>query len=365
MFRQWNESPVARGVGLVREWSVTGLGVGLLAVSGSYLFVDSGLDATELIRLSIPVALSLFVVALGLWLRRTDLRPGLVGVVCLWSVAGGVVMGLLSGWVALLQAMEGRPMLQPASIVLTKVSLGTFGGGLLGVYHTHLRNRTAQLAEQRNRLDEFAGIVSHDLRNPLNVAQGHLELAEETGADNHFEAVTAAHGRMERLVEEVLTLSRDGEMVSDTERVDIDRVARQAWTTVDTTGLTLRVETDRVVEADARRLRALFENLFRNSVEHGSTSSQSGTDDVPARESATAVVGEFEEGFFVADDGPGIPESERERIFEGGYSTASDGTGFGLAIVRRIAEAHDWRIRVAESESGGARFEFVGVEDAN
>jgi signal transduction histidine kinase len=63
-------------------------------------------------------------------------------------------------------------------------------------------------------------------------------------------------------------------------------------------------------------------------------------------------------GFFVADDGTGIPEDARDNLFEMGYTTDVDGTGFGLAIVESVADAHDWNVTVAESEDGGARFEF-------
>jgi len=76
----------------------------------------------------------------------------------------------------------------------------------------------------------------------------------------------------------------------------------------------------------------------------------------------TVTVGSLEDGFYVADDGPGIPEADREKVFESGYSTDGDGTGLGLAIVRRIAQAHGWDVTLTTSESGGARFEFHGVE---
>lgn len=340
----------------VRGWSVVTLGGCLLAVSASYLVVGGSFSLADLVGASIPIALSLLVIALGLWLRTTELPRELFDVVFLWSLAGGVVMGLLTGWMALLQTVQGQPMLQPTSIVLTKIAVGVLGGGLLGAYHSHLRYRTEQLAEQRNRLDEFAGIVSHDLRNPLNVAQGHLQLARETSDDDHFDAVEGAHGRMERLVEEVLALSRGGDTVSDKEPVDVGLVVREAWETVETGEVDLHVETDQTVVADGRRLRALFENLFRNSVEHGSTAVDS-----ESEQSVGEVVVTVEEGrLVVEDDGPGIPPEEREVIFEGGYSTEPNGTGFGLSIVRRIAVAHDWRIYVNESDAGGARFEFVG-----
>ena len=346
MFSRLDVSAVYRHAASLREWSVVGLGGGLLAVSLSYFATGDELLSAEFVRFSIPIALSLLVVALGVWLRAAELSVDLVSVVFLWSLAGGVVMGLLAGWISLLQSMQGRPLLQPASIVLTKVAVGSLGGGLLGAYYSRLQHRTEQLAEQRNRLDEFASIVSHDLRNPMNVAQGHLELARETDEDHHFEAVESAHERMERLVDEVLALSRRGNTVADPAPVNLAHVAEDAWATVETDEMEFRVETDQTVVSDHRRLRALFENLFRNSVEHGGE---------------TVVVGDIPAGFYVADDGPGIPLEDRERVFEGGYSTDADGTGFGLAIVRRIAEAHDWQIRITESDDGGARFEFTGV----
>jgi signal transduction histidine kinase len=73
----------------------------------------------------------------------------------------------------------------------------------------------------------------------------------------------------------------------------------------------------------------------------------------------TVRVGELDRGgFYVEDDGVGIPEDEREEVFGSGYSTGEDGTGFGLAIVTEIVDAHGWRIRVRESREGGARFEI-------
>ena len=150
------------------------------------------------------------------------------------------------------------------------------------------------------------------------------------------------------------------------------------------------------IESDRGRLAELFENLFRNAVEHGSTSPPSqaqedaaehdstspcsgtredavehGSTNPPsqAREDAvehggagvTVTVGPTPEGFYVADDGPGIPADKRAMVFDSGYTTAAEGTGFGLAIVERIAEAHGWTVAAVESETGGARFEFAGV----
>ena len=64
-------------------------------------------------------------------------------------------------------------------------------------------------------------------------------------------------------------------------------------------------------------------------------------------------------------DGPGIPPDEREQVFETGHTTGEGWTGFGLSICRRIAEAHGGELRATESEGGGARFEFAGVESVD
>jgi signal transduction histidine kinase len=87
---------------------------------------------------------------------------------------------------------------------------------------------------------------------------------------------------------------------------------------------------------------------MRNSVEHGD-------------KAVTVVVGNLNDGFYVADDGPGIPETVRNEVFEAGYSTATEGTGFGLNIVQKVVDAHGWDVQIAKSESSGARFEFREV----
>ncbi|MFB6218116.1 MAG: histidine kinase dimerization/phospho-acceptor domain-containing protein, partial [Halobacteriaceae archaeon] len=132
-----------------------------------------------------------------------------------------------------------------------------------------LRERERELERRNERLEEFASVVSHDLRSPLNVAQGHLDLARGHRDGDHLEAVARAHERMEELVEDILALAREEESEPDTEPVALDGVVERCWGTVRTGEATLRVETDRTVRADRSRLRQLFENLVRNAVEHG------------------------------------------------------------------------------------------------
>ncbi|WP_193309413.1 PAS domain S-box protein [Halorubrum halophilum] len=219
---------------------------------------------------------------------------------------------------------------------------------------TEFKTREAALKRQNERLDSFASIVSHDLRNPLNVAQGRVELAETTAdedaeIDEHLDATAAALDRIESIIDHTLTLAREGETVGDTEPVSLATVATDSWETVETGAATLTVETDREVSADPDRLRNLFENLARNAVEH-------------AGPDVTIRVGDLDDGFYVADDGPGIPESVADDLFEPGQSSAEGNTGFGLAIVQEIASAHGWTVEATASDEGGARFEIRGIK---
>ncbi|AUV83414.1 hypothetical protein C2R22_18650 [Salinigranum rubrum] len=220
-----------------------------------------------------------------------------------------------------------------------------------------LRTREKRLEAQNERLSRFASIVSHDLRSPLSVAQGRLELARTTGDDTHLDSVETAHDRMDRLIEGLLQLTIDGEGV-ETDRLDLATAARAAWQSVETTGATLVVETTRDVVADENRLRQLFENLFRNSVEHGSTGSGDDVGDT----TVTVTVGDLDDGFFVEDDGPGIEPDRHGEVFEAGYSTSARGNGLGLRIVADVADEHGWSVTVTDGTDGGARFEFTGTD---
>ena len=220
-----------------------------------------------------------------------------------------------------------------------------------------------QLERQNERLERFASVISHDLRNPLEVAMARVEFARETGEAEHFEKTEAALDRMNALIDDVLTLARQGETVDDPEPVRLDEAATDAWALVDTADATLEVETGTAIQADPGRLQQLFENVFRNAIEHA------GSD-------VSVTVGDLtgEPGFFVADDGPGIPPQDHDSVFDSGYSTSDSGTGLGLSIVRTIAEAHGWEVRATESEfpsppdavdPGSTDPETDATEDAN
>ncbi|MEA5388715.1 HAMP domain-containing sensor histidine kinase [Haloarculaceae archaeon H-GB11] len=204
---------------------------------------------------------------------------------------------------------------------------------------------------QNELVEEFAGHVSHDIRNPLQVATAQLELALDECETERLQRVNAALSRIDRLITDSLTLARSGADVTEPSAVDLEPQVRDVWEAVATEEATLRVDfDDEAVEisVDTARLGHLLEQLFDNAVTH-------------AGPDVTVTVGTLEDGFYVADDGPGLTVEDREYVFESGYSTADDGTGFGLAIVDRIAVAHGWIVRATESESGGARFEVTDL----
>jgi signal transduction histidine kinase len=212
-----------------------------------------------------------------------------------------------------------------------------------------IRRQKRELERKSERLEEFASILSHDLRSPLSVASGWLDLLEADATDEQLTAignVERALDRMETLIDDLLVVSREGWTVENPRTVDGQRLVADAWAGVATDDATLDCEWSGTVRGDPDLLVQAFENLFRNAVDH-------------AGPSVTVRVSPLEdaEGIYVADDGPGIPEDERDDVFEMGVSN-DGGTGLGLAIVERVVSAHGWSVSAGESEHGGAQFEM-------
>jgi signal transduction histidine kinase len=224
---------------------------------------------------------------------------------------------------------------------------------------TELERSRGQLEKQNERLEQVGSTISHDLRNPINIVEGHLELMEgdiesadidpETaeGLRDRIDEVETATGRMQEIIDDILTIAREGKTVEETDQLDLETIAEAAWSNVDTRAATLRVAASRPILADRSKLLTILENLFRNSVDHG-------PDDV------TVTVGTTEGGFFVADDGPGIPAEHHDNLFEYGYTTSEEGTGLGLSIVETMADAHGWTVQ-HDPDVDGTRFVFSDV----
>ncbi|WP_135853268.1 sensor histidine kinase [Halorussus salinus] len=333
----------------------------------------------------------------GYRLPRSDIDPEAYSRVVAWCLGG---FAIILAFLGLLHHEPLNPFRVSVWSATFSTAIGTTGGFLVGIYdarattqarqlreqHRKLKEQREKLEDQREqlrrqnqRLDSFASLLAHELRNPIGIAQIYHEKATEGDPDAAAE-VESALDRIEEMVEVILFIARDQSQKLDQEAVELATVAENAWDDIDSSHANLVVESDRTPLADAIHLRHLLENLFENAVEHGSTgncpaddeavehgstSSRPAADDAAedADGSVTIRVGSLASGFYVEDDGPGIPEDERERVFEAGYTT--DGTGFGLLFVAELAETYGWDYAITAGTDGGARFEFTNVDLAD
>ncbi|MGZ0745705.1 PAS domain S-box protein [Haloparvum sp. AD34] len=210
------------------------------------------------------------------------------------------------------------------------------------------RRRERQLERQAAQFESFAEVLAHDLRNPLTVASGRVQEALETGSTEHLDAADNALANLDKAIDDLADAMQGGSIAESTTRVQLASVFEDALSGVGVDSTRLSVDPDLFVEGDACAITRLAENLLSNAVDH-------------AGPSPSVRVGSTQNGFFVEDDGPGIPEADRETVFEPGETSKSDEGGYGLASVRQIALAHGWSVRVTDGVDGGARFEFTDV----
>ncbi|SDR78246.1 sensor histidine kinase [Agrococcus carbonis] len=224
-----------------------------------------------------------------------------------------------------------------------------------------LRRMTRELSRSNAQLAEFAGQVSHDLRNPLTALRGFLELAADSpelaDAPTASGALARAEGaaeRMSAMVEDLLDYARVGGSLRRS-RVDLGAVVADALDDLDASvaaaGAVVEVEPLPHVTGDATLLRALMQNLLANAVKFAGA--ERGRPRVSVR--AHDVGSSWR--IAVDDDGPGIPPHERERVFgllARGGSGDVEGSGIGLSTCRRIVEAHGGSIGIDDAAAGGA-----------
>jgi signal transduction histidine kinase len=197
-------------------------------------------------------------------------------------------------------------------------------------------------------VEVLTGTISHELRNYLQIAGSNLTFAREAEGDpdereEYFDQVSRALDRIETLADEAALIGGSEIRESHVTDVALEEVASVAWNLVGASRMSMTVVDSTTVRAHRSLLQVLLENLFRNSVEHAGC--------------GTIRVGALDDGFYVEDTGPGIPSADRDRVFEWGYTTAADGTGIGLGLVDRIANAHGWEVAATSGDEGGARFE--------
>lgn len=348
----------------VTTWSLTILGGVLVFLSSLLTVLDDGPLTIDILERALPFLVGVGLISANYWLQHQGGSTRRVRRVSPATAFTAVVFCGVVWWILFLVGLEAPIPDAVDYIYLNASAIGALTGSVLGYQYSRLQDEQARLdalteeLEQTNaklqgkveRLDEFAGIVSHDLRNPLNVATGYLDLAQNDLDPDTYEKIDRALTRAETITIEMLELARQGRTVTDPGPVDLQEVAEQAWRSVSTGDVELTVADTWLLMADGNRLQQLFENLYRNTIEHGGP------------DLTTVAVGTLEkEGFYVEDDGQGFPTDHPEELFEPGVTTTTQGTGYGLAIVNSITEAHGWQLKATTSERGGARVEITNV----
>jgi len=210
-------------------------------------------------------------------------------------------------------------------------------------------DRTKQerrLTTQSKRLEEFAALSSHELRNRLQIALGTAERARAEDDLGAIEEVVETLSRMDRLVTQLLTLARTGSVTRSTESIALSGIAERAWEVAGQGGMSLAIEDDAVITADRDALLEVFEMLFRAIVD--------------ASESKHVRVGTLPDGFFLEDDGSTVDPAD---LFEPTHSDSGPASD-SIYLVSAIADAHGWDIEVQPS-GDGTHFLFRGVDIAH
>ena len=299
------------------------------------------------------------------------------GVARAFALAGVVVLGLALLASYLAGARVSAPLRRMAQVA-TRVDAGDLGPRM-EISHGRV-DEVRVLAEAFNRMldrlseafasqREFVADASHELRTPLTVISGQLEVlaAQENPSAAEVRRVErlvrAEITRVSRLVDDLLVLAQ----AERTDFLRIEPVDLRAFVTDLWDGMSLTAErrfelgtiVDGTLAADPDRLAQALRNLARNAIEH--TGEHDGLVRLDVRPVAPDRI-----SFVVSDDGPGIPDHERERVFErfhrtdSGRTSAAGGAGLGLAIVRAVAEAHKGSVRVRDPLNGrGAVIEIV------
>ena len=220
-----------------------------------------------------------------------------------------------------------------------------------------MHEQLVELEDHSQQVERIASVLSHDLRNPIQVANLRVDLLQrhetDESIDTHVEPLARAIERIDVLTEDMLQFLQDDHSEDERRELQLEEIVRNAWKTTPDAGVEAVLELDKIdhmtIYGVRDRLLQVFENLFRNAIVHGGT---------PIRIEVGLL--DDDDGLYIEDDGQGIPPEKREEIFRPGYSTRETGTesGLGLSIIQKIIENHGWEITATEGDTGGARFEI-------
>jgi signal transduction histidine kinase len=335
------------------------LGAAMLVALGALAVAVLPDRRTVLYQATLPALLSLGVLFLGAQMVRRDAEDAPATYTLAWF-GGGALVVVAGGWYVFLQRTT-MTTFSPEMAVVTAVTLGGFFGVLVGTFQYRARVRARELsrrrAEQeaaereRERVALLSEIHRHHLLNRLNVVLGYAQLLEgrvDTDAEADRRALEAQCERMTETVESVRAVSRavTGETTLEPvalrlKLTDLVAKARDAYPDAE---IRFDAPPPETVEAD-ELLDVALRNLLTNAIVHNDGDA---TVEVSARVRTDVVE------VVVADDGPGIPDDEKEAVFEPSVSAEGDAdTGIGLFLARTVVRRYGGDVRIEDNEPCG------------
>ena len=295
----------------------------------------------------------------GYRLSTVDLPPREVWTAAVWSLGGTVLFVAVLGATFLVRVFEGRPLVEPVFPLLVAAAAGGISGLVAGYYNVRAQADARQSRTATNALAFINDLIRHDLRNDLNVIQGHADLLSESAADVGAGDPTVVADK----TEEALSRIETSKVIADTligdpdlEPIDLVPVVAEMASRISNT-VAATVETDlpdsAVVSANDG-VQSVVDNLIENAVEHN---------DADDPRVAVAVTAGYDfVRLTVTDNGPGIPDDRKGTVFEPGEG----GSGGGLSLIYTLVTGYGGDVWIEDAEPRGTRFvvELPRADDA-
>lgn len=345
--------------------AIVGLGAVLLILqpASQVLLYGVGilLYPPELLGLAITALFAIPLMYGGYWLRRSDVDPDRYPRVAVWCAV--VMVGFLAVNLVMIAAWPADALGENVGWAVSAAAMGATAGTLFGsiearsieraVEAERATMRSAQLESQREWLEYLNSLLRHEVLNTANVITGYAELLIE-GHDGderrreHLERIARQSRKMTDVIQDVRLLIQATNGDARFETVDVVAVLRKEVTAIEDrhgeVTVTTSMPESAIVTADDLLAR-VFSNLLENAVLHNDSEAPHVEVGVEAGPDAVAVS--------VADDGPGVPESERDSLFE---RTGRGDHGLGLYLVSTLLARYDGSIELAETGAEGSTF---------
>jgi len=241
-------------------------------------------------------------------------------------------------------------LVSQSSFDLGQTDIGTV---LLFSDVTRIESQRRELSRHNDQLESFATGIRHELRNTLQVVGGHVEAAGdalESGdvstARSSMATASDTAGRMERTVDDLSTLARHGQTVTDEEQLDFAAVARRTWDSSTTGDLSLSVEGEGEISANPSRLEELFESAYTFA----------------RYNDASEVRLRLADGTLtITDDGTRPADHRLDKLFDYGAAVPNAEAGMAMPNVETLAGVHGWSVGVDRSYDEGVRVTIEGI----